>query len=84
VKPLRPEWVMSFRRSPLISPSPMMDAYARPGDNLYTNSAISFNPDIAERPPSVANGAVTTAPTQVPDCSGRTRATCQSRRSHVN
>ena len=27
------------------NPVPMMDAYARPGDNLYTNSAISFNPD---------------------------------------
>src|SRR3954452_12689842 len=24
---------------------PLMDAYARPGDNLYTNSAISYNPD---------------------------------------
>jgi alcohol dehydrogenase (cytochrome c) len=27
------------------NPVPMMDAYARPGDNLYTNSAISINPD---------------------------------------
>jgi alcohol dehydrogenase (cytochrome c) len=27
------------------NPVPMMDAYARPGDNLYTNSAISLNPD---------------------------------------
>jgi alcohol dehydrogenase (cytochrome c) len=27
------------------NPVPMMDAYARPGDNLYTNSAISVNPD---------------------------------------
>jgi alcohol dehydrogenase (cytochrome c) len=27
------------------NPVPMMDAYARPGDNLFTNSAISFNPD---------------------------------------
>jgi len=27
------------------NPVPMMDAYARPGDNLYTNSAISISPD---------------------------------------
>ena len=27
------------------NPVPMMDAYARPGDNLYTNSAISYDPD---------------------------------------
>jgi alcohol dehydrogenase (cytochrome c) len=27
------------------NPVPMMDACARPGDNLYTNSAISLNPD---------------------------------------
>jgi alcohol dehydrogenase (cytochrome c) len=27
------------------NPVPMMDAYARPGDNLYTNSALSLNPD---------------------------------------
>ncbi len=27
------------------NPVPMMDAYARPGDNLYTNSAISWDPD---------------------------------------
>jgi alcohol dehydrogenase (cytochrome c) len=27
------------------NPVPMMDAYARPGDNLYTNSALSLSPD---------------------------------------
>jgi alcohol dehydrogenase (cytochrome c) len=27
------------------NPVPMMDPYARPGDNLYTNSAISWDPD---------------------------------------
>jgi alcohol dehydrogenase (cytochrome c) len=27
------------------NPVPMMDAYARPGDNLYTNSALSLDPD---------------------------------------
>src|SRR6202007_2329505 len=27
------------------NPVPMMDPRARPGDNLYTNSAISWNPD---------------------------------------
>ena len=27
------------------NPVPMMDARARPGDNLYTNSAISWDPD---------------------------------------
>src|SRR5262249_14700362 len=27
------------------NPVPMMDAYARPGDNLFTNSAISWDPD---------------------------------------
>ena len=27
------------------NPVPMMDAYARPGDNLFTNSAISWNPE---------------------------------------
>jgi alcohol dehydrogenase (cytochrome c) len=27
------------------NPVPMMDAYARPGDNLYTNSALSIDPD---------------------------------------
>ena len=27
------------------NPVPMMDASARPGDNLYTNSAISWDPD---------------------------------------
>src|SRR5207248_1094469 len=26
------------------NPVPMMDAYARPGDNLYTNSALSIDP----------------------------------------
>src|SRR5215475_10789569 len=27
------------------NPVPMFDAYYRPGDNLYTNSVISWNPD---------------------------------------
>jgi alcohol dehydrogenase (cytochrome c) len=27
------------------NPVPMFDAYARPGDNLYTNSVISWDPD---------------------------------------
>ncbi len=27
------------------NPVPMMDPFARPGDNLYTNSAISWDPD---------------------------------------
>ncbi len=27
------------------NPMPMMDPYARPGDNLYTNSLTSWNPD---------------------------------------
>src|SRR5262249_47413723 len=27
------------------NPVPMFDAYYRPGDNLYTNSAVSWNPD---------------------------------------
>jgi alcohol dehydrogenase (cytochrome c) len=28
------------------NPVPMFDAYYRPGDNLYTNSVVSWNPDV--------------------------------------